>query len=366
MSRIEHAFLAKLGDSWETATPGFCVQAFSKGKKIVDIEVGETYPFYDFASLTKLLFTTTAFMIAHDEKAFRLNDPVSRWVPWLPKQHPARIKDLLSHSAGMTWWYPFYQDLDLKTKNLESPEEAWQLFQAILEKQVLADIRERGTEIRGVKAVYSDVDYFLLGAALESLSQSTLFEVWTGIRERIGFEDTDFHRGNHPPAARKYFAPTETDSVWRKRILQGEVHDENTWALKGVAPHSGLFGSINDLSRWGLLLRKSLLAGSAGVRRSAVFPSPETVRKFTKRAVPKARGDWALGFMLPTAGSASCGPLFSPSSVGHTGFTGTSIWLDPKHDLLVSVVSNRVHPTRENREFVSLRPKIHTWIAEEL
>jgi CubicO group peptidase (beta-lactamase class C family) len=184
--------------------------------------------------------------------------------------------------------------------------------------------------------------------------------VWSEIRDRLGFDDVDFHRGNRPLFPRKLYAPTEKDE-WRKKTLQGEAHDENTWSLGGVAPHAGLFGPIEELSRWGLLLRRAMRG-----EKSNAFPSPQTVAKFTKRAIPKARGDWALGFMMPTKGSASCGPLFSPKSVGHTGFTGTSLWYDPTQDLLVTILSNRVHPTRENREFLQLRPKIHTWIAEEL
>jgi CubicO group peptidase (beta-lactamase class C family) len=143
--------------------------------------------------------------------------------------------------------------------------------------------------------------------------------------------------------------------------MRGQVHDENTWSLKGVAPHAGLFGTLDDLSKWGLLLRSAMRG-----KNSKHFASSPTVKLFTHRAISRTRGDWALGFMLPGKDTPSAGPHFSAQSVGHTGFTGTSIWYDPKRDLLVTIVSNRVHPTRENKEYITLRPRLHSLIVEEL
>lgn len=366
MNGLEARFLEKLGSQWQTATPGLKVQAYSRGKKIVDVELGKTYPYYDWASLTKLVFTTTALMFEHDEKAFKLTDNVARFVSWVPKSDGIRMKDLLSHSAGLAWWYPFFKEVSRKTEAKygprATPEEAWGLFEGILRRRVLKDLKERSgvNSADSRKAVYSDLDFFLLGLALENMNETALYVVWSALSERIGFRDVDFQRGNKPAFARKCYAPTEKDP-WRGRLIQGEAHDENTWSLKGVAPHAGLFGPIDELSRWGLLLRKAM----RGVK-TRHFPSPETVRLFTRRSLPRSRGDWGLGFMMPTKGSASCGDLFSLNSVGHTGFTGTSLWYDPERDLLVTLLSNRVCPTRENREFLTLRPKIHTWIAEEL
>lgn len=370
MSRLELDFLEKLGDHWQGATPGFCVQAYRTGKKVVDVEVGETFPYYDWASLTKIVFTTTAFMFLHDKKAYRLNDPIHRWVSWFPNESAFRVRDLLSHSAGMTWWYPFYQTVTNETearvldKSLKdvAPEDAWQVFSEILRRQVLEDISKNGVGAvhSAIKSVYSDLDFFLLGEILQTITGRSLYENWTEVHDRSGFMDTDFHRRNKPKHLRKLYAPTE-DCPWRKKVLQGEVDDENAWSLQGVAPHAGLFGPIEDLSRWGLLLR-SAIRGEDSKR----FAASRTVQLFTKRAIPRERGDWALGFMMPTKGSASCGPEFSLQSVGHTGFTGTSLWYDPKKDLLITILSNRVHPTREKKEFQKLRPLIHTWIVDSI
>jgi CubicO group peptidase (beta-lactamase class C family) len=361
MAKLDKKFLAKMGDEWKASTPSLRVQAYHGGRNVLDIGVGKVYRAYDWASVTKIAFTTAALMIKHDEKVFRVNDPVSRWVPWYPESSPWRLRDLLCHSAGMHWWYPFYKDVSKKTDAQTSPEESWEIFQTVLKRHVLKDVRKQNlSERTQVKSLYSDVDFFLLGIALESISGTTLYTAWHDHRDRLGLNDTDFHRGNKPRGIKSAYAPTE-DCKWRGRILQGEVHDQNTSSLKGVAPHAGLFGPIDDLSKYGLLLR-----GAMRGKESKNFASAETVKLFTKRAIPRTRGDWALGFMLPSKENASSGQLFSPLSVGHTGFTGTSLWYDPKRDLLVTILSNRVHPSVENIEIRKLRPKIHTWIAEEL
>ncbi|MGZ3723862.1 MAG: serine hydrolase, partial [Bdellovibrionales bacterium] len=144
------------------------------------------------------------------------------------------------------------------------------------------------------------------------------------------------------------------------KVLQGEVHDDNTWALAGVAPHAGLFAPIEAVSDWGLKLRAAVLHDSKR------FGDPKMVRRFVTRQIPPQVGDWGLCFMKPTKGAASCGRYFSPKSFGHTGFTGTSLWMDPIHDVLVVILSNRVHPTRDNKSFALLRPKLHDWIRELL
>jgi CubicO group peptidase (beta-lactamase class C family) len=362
---MDRVFLKKMGDLWQSSTPGIRIQAHARGKKVLDVACGKTYEFYDWASVTKIVFTTTALMWKHDQGMFGISDPVSRWVPWFPEKSPWRMRDLLSHSAGMTWWYPFYKQIVKKTTVRTTPEEAWEIFQGILKRRVLADLskRPRGEgPHRPPKTVYSDLDFFLLGIALESLSGTTLGTVWSEQRERLGLKRTDFHRGNrsilHP---QKKCAPTEKDLSWRKKILQGEVHDQNTWSFKGIAPHAGLFGPIDDLSFWGLGLRAAMRGED-----SKHFPSAKSVKLFTRRSLPRVRGDWGLGFMLPSKAGASCGGLFSAKSVGHTGFTGTSLWYDPKRDLLVTILSNRIHPSVDNIAIRELRPRVHTWVAESL
>ena len=192
------------------------------------------------------------------------------------------------------------------------------------------------------------------------MTEKDFLSLWERTAERLALHDVFFHPGNRPIHARHRYAPTER-CPWRRRVMQGEVHDENAWALAGVAPHAGLFASLEGVSDWGLKLRAGCLA-----LQSSRFPSSAMVRRFTGRRVPRAIGDWGLGFMKPSLGRATCGRYFSASSFGHTGFTGTSLWFDPVQDLLVVILSNRVHPTRKNQRFTEVRPLLHNWICELL
>jgi CubicO group peptidase (beta-lactamase class C family) len=153
------------------------------------------------------------------------------------------------------------------------------------------------------------------------------------------------------------YAPTEECPV-RRKLVQGEVHDLNAWALGGVSTHAGLFGSIDDVGWFSLHLRSHLL----GIARYSI--RQKTAQLFAKRALPEGHGDWAMGYMMPTPGAASCGTYFSLDSIGHTGFTGTSVWYDPKMDLSVCILSNRVLYGADNKAFGKLRPEIHNWIVE--
>ncbi len=348
---------------WQTATPGFCVQAYLRGKKILDLEVGETFRYYDWASVTKIVMGTTSCMQAVDDEVLSLTGLVSQYFPEFKSpyrgelQKFSRVRDLLSHSAGMTWWQPFYQSLDLKL----SRAERWQQMRGLLVEAIgsCEKLSQR-------KSVYSDLDYLILGYILEEVREMPLLDIWQDLAERLELSHTHYHVDNKPKYARKYYAPTE-NCGFRNKIVQGEVHDENAWALGGVAAQAGLFGPIEDLSKWGLFFRESLLA-STTTRSSKArkLASPQTVQRFAKRAIPKGVGDWALGLMMPSPLRASCGRYFSPVSVGHTGFTGTSLWFDPKRDLLVVILSNRVNPTRTNSKFVKLRPLMHNFIVESI
>ncbi|RYZ62935.1 MAG: D-alanyl-D-alanine carboxypeptidase, partial [Proteobacteria bacterium] len=207
-------------------------------------------------------------------------------------------------------------------------------------------------------SVYSDVGFLLLGFLVEEYHKDSLINVWEGIKNKFYSGTTlEFHENNVPKHRASLYAPTE-ECAWRKKLLVGEVHDENCWALGGVSTHAGLFGSLDDVS-WALLNVRSQLLGIA---RYSV--KQKTAKLFASRARPQGLGDWALGYMMPTPGSASCGNQFSLNSIGHTGFTGTSMWYDPKADFGVVIISNRVLYGRENKNFAQLRPEIHNWIVE--
>lgn len=328
----------------QDAAPGFCLQVAFKGKKIIDMEWGKTWKIYDLASLTKIIFTTVQWMRGVSDQTLDLDQSVSKYLPWYLYSSTGR--KLLSHSAGNDWWRPFYKDL-YRHKNIYE------------KKQALRVMIRNVTPLLNTKAVYSDIDFFLLGFILEEVYEKPLLEIWEEfLKLNLPKSELHFNFNNNPIFKRQFYAPTEKCS-FRKKILQGEVHDENTWALGGVSSHAGLFGTTTDVLEWGLWLRDLVRGESPYIKKTVA-------QEFFKRSLPTSKGDWALGFMLPTEGAASCGKHFSSTSVGHTGFTGTSFWMDLEKDLLVVLLSNRVHPTRKNELFRKERAKIHDAVVETL
>lgn len=343
---LEKSLTEKIAAHIRDVTPGVLVRAYQGGRLVVDLQVGDTWAYYDLASLTKVIFTVQALMLAYEEKKWSLETRVQEIVDWYP--HPeVRIRDLLTHSAGYEWWKPLYLQFD-SARDLGGRREQ---LRKILQETPLSPQDA---------SVYSDLDFLVLSFVLEKLWDRPLWEIWEQMKTQF-YEGTtfDFHLHNQPLQRLSLYAPTE-ECPWRKRLLQGEVHDENTWALGGISTHAGLFGSVDDVG-WALLNFRSQILG---VGRS--FVKMKTAKIFSQRARPEGLGDWALGFMLPTPGAASCGTHFSLSSIGHTGFTGTSLWYDPKSDLGVVVLSNRVLYGRDNKAFTKLRPEIHNWVVEGL
>ncbi len=346
LSIFEKTLIQKIEDKLPGAAPGVQLQVYQAGRKVGDISVGETYPYYDLASLTKTIFTVQGMIWAFAQEKWNLKTTVQSILHWFPSEKTL-VRDLLTHSSGLDWWQPFFESLKVE----DSRVHRWTEVQRKI----------RGLELKpNDVSVYSDVGFILLGCILESLFDKPLIDVWKLVKEefypRSGF---DFHVDNKPANKEKFYAPTERCD-WRGKLLQGEVHDDNTWALGGVSSHAGLFSSIDDVSWYLLFLRSQL----KGISRTKV---PQKIMKtFTTRARPAGKGDWALGFMMPTPGASSAGNYFSQYSIGHTGFTGTSFWYDPVQDLGVVLLSNRTLLGRENKEFVKLRPMIHNWVIEGL
>lgn len=284
---------------------------------------------YDLASLTKVIVTTTLAMVLVDEGKLDIDKPVSAFIPGFRGGAKDRVTvaHLLTHSGGLKWWAPLYEELKGKD--------------AYLERIVGMDLDYEP----GSKSIYSDLGVILLGEILERVAGESL-EAFAkrSLFAPLGMKDT----GYRPPVSLlSRIAPTEQDDKWRKRLLRGEVHDENAFALGGIAPHAGLFGSAPDLARFAQMLL------NGGVYDHKRLVSRATVERFTKRAgVPGSSR--ALGWDTPSEGS-SAGTLLSARSFGHTGFTGTSMWMDPERKLFVILLSNRVHPSRENNAIREVR-----------
>lgn len=346
MSRTK-ALESKIAAGALGATPGVLVRAFVNGKLKINLSVGQTYKYYDLASLTKVVSTVSLLMRLFDQKRFDPKAGLSKYISWF--EYTTSCADVLSHSAGFPWWIPVYQKLIEEFPNYQELSLSERGF--FLEKE-LRSLSPSKPE----KAIYSDVDFFFLKSVLQNIFNTPINIAFDEFAEILNLKHTKYNINNKASYEVSTYAPTE-NCPWRHKILQGEVHDDNTWSLGGVSSHAGLFGSMDDLSIWALELRKALKG------QSKIW-SQKSAKLFTSRAVPNTLGDWTLGFMMPSSGLSSSGKYFSENSFGHTGFTGTSVWFDPKKDFIVLILSNRVHPTRKNEEFKQLRPLIHDWCYE--
>ncbi|MDP1568540.1 MAG: serine hydrolase domain-containing protein [Vicinamibacterales bacterium] len=297
---------------------------------------------FDLASLTKVLATTTIAMRLLEAGHLDLEDAVRTRIPaWRGEdRRAATIADLLSHASGLPGHRPYFRTMSGRAAFVD----------AICAEPLDAPPRTR--------AAYSDLGFILLGTLLEDAAGETLD------RQFARFW-SDALPGTPAPtygvaaAARAQVAPTERDP-WRGRVLQGEVHDENAFALGGVAAHAGLFGtaaSVGAFARWLLGLLRGGTAGPVGI-------SSATARRFAARGtVPGSSRALGWDTMLPTS---SCGTRFSPAAIGHTGFTGTTLWLDPALDRYAVLLTNRVHPTRENDAIQTVRPAFHDAVLDQL
>ncbi|MBC86509.1 MAG: D-alanyl-D-alanine carboxypeptidase [Bdellovibrionaceae bacterium] len=337
--RVDREFPSVIRD----LAPSIQVSAILKGKKRVDLRWGEERRYFDLASLTKIIFTVSAYMREHSYFDLKPQDIVHDVLPEINEEE-VKFFELLSHSAGYVDWKPYFK----KLRSLPKKDRWYEL-----RRMVLCEKRQSHRK----NAVYSDLDFILLGFALEQLRGRSLIGCWNELRNDFPKTRLHFCKDNRPKYVKSYYAPTEKCS-WRKQRLQGEVHDDNTWSWGGVSSHAGLFGRLEDVEDWALSLRKALNGQSSWVK-------PDTVKLFTKRALPKKNGDWSLGFMMPGS-SPSCGSYFSSQSFGHLGFTGTSFWMDPKKDLMITLLTNRVYYGRKRSLIKEARPLIHNIIFEEL
>lgn len=323
----------------ERVFPGAVVAVGRRGGPLTTIASGSltyapgsppagTNTIYDLASLTKVIGTAPLIAGALASGRMQLNDPVRHWLPsWTGEDRQAvTLQDLLEHASGLPAHRPYYQS--------RRGRPSFEL--AICEEPLAYPPR--------TQSIYSDPGFMLLGFALENAGGAldTQFHRWRD-REVDAQLELTF---NPPREWRDRIAPTEDmPSGGERRAI---VHDENAAALDGVASHAGLFGTaaaVGACARWWM--------------RSTQLPLFAS-----KSAVPGSSRALAWDTMLPTS---SCGTRLSPDAIGHTGFTGTSLWIDPRRDLYVVVLSNRVHPTRENGEAIqAVRRALHDAIVSDL
>ena len=293
---------------------------------------------YDLASLTKPLATASAVLCLIQEGTLALDQQVGDLLHECEASPvgPATVSHLLSHSSGLPAWQPFYRRMDTRATNQPAVRGSEKATQEVLE----CIARENLVYPVGARSLYSDLGFMLLGAIVERLSGQSLDAFCRGHiyveigAEPLGFMPTQPKSGHWPIDSgfdRRLIASTE-DDPWRRRILRGEVHDENAFAMGGVAGHAGLFGTASAV----LAVSRVWLEGWLG--RGSFF-LPELVQRFTMRQEQTPDSSWALGWDTPSIPSSS-GTKFSAQSFGHLGYTGTSLWVDPSKELHLSSTWN--------------------------
>jgi len=315
---------------------------------------------FDLASLTKPMATTTAVLQLVHQGAIALDDPVSKLLPAFSERGKdgVTVRHLLSHSSGLRPWRAYHELL------LEKERKTGVRVMATPEaREIIIDRTLRSGLVHepGAAAVYGDLDFIALGALVEAVAQQPLDAYCA---ERIfrpfGMESTFFVL-NTPAGSplsepeRRKIAATE-NCPWRDRILWGEVHDPNASAMGGVAGHAGLFAPVGDIMQFA----QTMLDVYHG--RSDLLPRDLLKTFFTRQKLP-ANSDWALGWDTPTKGASSSGRHFSENSVGHLGFTGTSLWIDLEREAVVVMLTNRAHLVAKRSKF-GLRPVVHDHIMD--
>ncbi len=318
---------------------------------------------FDLASLTKPMATTTAIMILVDEGAICLDDPVAKSLPNFADRgkDEVTIRHLLCHSAGLKPWRGFHELLIRRERKtgerwLGTPEGREWILDRVIRSALVHE--------PGEAAVYGDLDFIVLGALVEEVAHQPFDEFCESrIFKPLGLEDTHFFPiavDGSPPvpeAIRRRVAATE-NCPWRERIVWGEVHDPNAASMGGVAGHAGLFSTADDVMKFAQVFLDVWHGRSDSLPR-------ECVREFSERQSLPESSDWALGWDTPTSGASSSGKHFTIQSVGHLGFTGTSLWIDLERELIVVMLTNRIHQVAKRSRF-TLRAKVHDAIVEGL
>ena len=311
----------------------------------------ETATVFDLASLTKL-FTATLTASLIDRGWLRWELPLAEIFP--DYAHRAiRLDHLLSHTAGFIAWQPFWETLRLRW----APRAVWEVAVAERQRAMRELVFAVAPEVApATRALYSDVSMLLLGFVLEEVLKLPLDRAITDfVFSPMSLPKAYFHRITrradqdvHPEVA-----ATE-DSEWRGGVLQGQVHDDNTWAMGGYAGHAGAFGTAESV----LEFARHLMA--------CRFLKPETLARMWARAPEPAGCARTYGWDTPSGSEPAASRAFSPRSVGHLGFTGTSLWIDPDAGIAVALLSNRVHPSRDNNLIRAFRPLFHQTLRDEL
>ena len=303
---------------------------------------------FDLASLTKPLATTLVVMMLIHEKKLRLDQTLSSIVSDFTNTPKAdiQIHHLLTHTSGLPDYRPYY--IDIHPLPFEHKKAA--LRKKIMSEPLVAEV--------GSQTLYSDIGFMVLEWVIELLSGMDLScYVKEKIYAPLGIGNLFFIAHDQSIPDRNY-AATEL-CPWRRILLNGMVHDDNAYVLGGVAGHAGLFGTAESVHAILLELLKTF-HGDPSVH---IF-QPDLVRLFFHKSNKNER---AIGFDVPSSTGSSCGELFCrDATVGHLGFTGTSFWMDLQQQVIVILLTNRIHPSRNNEQIKKFRPLIHNQVMKQL
>lgn len=323
---------------------GYALKPGAFGNAVLEPEVIPMIPetVFDLASLTKMIVTNTSIMILAEQGKIDLDDPVSRYLPEFKVKGKERItiRQLLTHTSGFPAFKRYYASI----KGRED------YYKTISEEELI--------EEPGTKRTYSDIGYKTLGFIVEKVSGKDL-QAFS--REHIflplGMKQTRF---NPPASWKKKCAATEIWPLYEKRLAWGEVHDENANAMGGIAGHAGLFSTASDLAIFCQMLVNGGKYGSIRIL------NPETVREFyTPQLDPRISKQQGMGWILAGQEVGNTGGLGN-GSFGHTGFTGTSIWIHPQYNTFAILLTNAIHPNRDNADRASARKPFHQTVKEAM
>lgn len=302
---------------------------------------------YDLASLTKVIGLTTACMILVQEGKLDLDAPVQRYLPEFlgAQKNAVTIRHLLTHSAGLAADLPLFDSTRSRGAALVMVDTAPLL------------------SAPGTQYVYSDLSAIVLMQVVERITGQSL-DAYLETRV-FGPLHMTATRYNPPRAWLNHIAPTELDTMFRHRLLRGEVHDESAARLDGVSGNAGLFSDAPDLARFATWLLGTVVNNSRPPAPALV--RPDVVAMFVKRQGIPPGSTRALGWDTASdSGYSSAGSKLSRRSFGHTGYTGTSIWMDPDNDLFIVLLTNRVNPTRANTKILQVRAIVADLVANAL
>jgi CubicO group peptidase (beta-lactamase class C family) len=357
----------------QKAYPGCRVLVYYKDKVVYNKAFGTfsyednsavgLHTIYDLASVTKVAATTLAVMKLYDEGKIDVKNKLSDYLPYLKNtnKESITIAEAMTHTAGLQAWTPFYTKTLLSNKSLnptiydnhQSADFPTQVCNNLFIKKGYKDtIFKQITENKlspNKNYLYSDLGFYLLADLVETISQKTLDKYVEDVfYSPMGLSQILFNPLNKFDLSD--IPPTEYDTIFRKQLVHGFVHDQGAAMLGGVSGHAGLFASAEDL----LIVFKMLLHN--GIYNGKRYLSKKTVDDFTSYYFPHGDCRRGLGFDKPAKGnnSSPCSKSASQQSYGHSGFTGTFVWIDPKYDLIYIFLSNRINPDAENKKITQM------------